>query len=177
MTTRHRTFAVVSVASWALIVSCASTSTHDGSEAQTTIPLIDPSLPHAVLQQPGWGYGRVDRRDLDGDGTEEHIVVIADVALHGDKLLWEDAHAWQVYIEEPDGARTYVYSRRVPMGHVQVRLTPAPDEGLPMLVLLEQTPHKLEVYEVRYDAPGQVFVSELVRRELQPGNSTGTPEP
>jgi hypothetical protein len=165
------------VASAVALASCGRTASQHGAPAQTADRLIDPALPRAVLRQPGWGYGRVAARDLDNDGVEEQVVVIADAALHEGKLLWEDGHVWQIYIEEPDGARTYVYSRLVPMGHVHARFTAAPQPGPPALILLEQAPHHLGVYEVRYRGPHRVSVTEWVDRQLQPGPSSGSPEP
>lgn len=138
--------------------------------------LLDSSLPHAVAGDEGWVYARAVSADLDGDGEVERAVLIANVPLHEGRPLWEDGHHWQLYIEEPGGARTHVYSRFVPHGQVEALLGGTGEGGAPGIVLIERTPHRLGIYEVRYGGPARASTLVLTERELDPGRGfTGTP--
>lgn len=131
-------------------------------------PPVDPSHPKGVAGARGWGYHRSASADFDGDGASERVFLIANVALRRGRPVWDDAQVWQVYVEEPGGGRTYVYSRSVQLGHLELLVTPAEGGGARRLVIIERTPHALGVYEVSYRGPGEAHAAELVRRLLDP---------
>ncbi len=147
------------------------------SSAASPSPLVDPALPTAVAGQPEWEYQQEAHADFNGDGVVERAVLIANVQLADDGYpMWDDGQAWQLYIEEPDTTRTYVYARMVQLGRVTAHLTyAAPDQG-PTIMIMEQTPQELRIYEVTYRGIQQVEVDELVQRRLDPANGfAGTP--
>jgi len=82
----------------------------------TNVNLVDPHKPLAVAGQSGWEYQRTASADFDGDGTTETAVLIAQVNLYHDRPAWEDGHVWQLYIEEADQTRTYLYAQFLPFG-------------------------------------------------------------
>jgi hypothetical protein len=97
-------------------------------------------------------------------------VLIADVELgpRGEPI-WDDGHRWQLYFEEADSTRTYVYARFLPMGKLEASLTVPDEEKMPTVVLHEITPHTLGIYEIRYSGPQRGQSVRHLHRELDPG--------
>lgn len=151
-----------------------ATATPTTSSPQT---LVDPTLPTAIAGHPEWEYQRETTADFDGDGIEERAMLIARVQVLDDgRPVWDDSQPWQLYIEEPDNSRTYVYARNVHLGRVEAILTQAKPGQLPSIVLIEQTPQQLSINEITYRGGQQVEVDELVRRSLNPADGfAGTP--
>ncbi|HET9530538.1 MAG TPA: hypothetical protein VFQ92_09315 [Blastocatellia bacterium] len=85
--------------------------------------------------------------------------MIANAEARKGKHVWDDAQIWQVYIEEPDGRRTYVFSRWVQLGRVEAIVTDAERNLMP---------NTFAVYEVRYRRPSHVQVVELLKRHTNP---------
>ena len=140
------------------------------AEAQpdTIADLIQARVPEAAAGDSGWKYSRRASADLDADGKDESVVLIADVTL--DKRgqpLWEDGHRWQMYVEDAKGNRTRMYARFVPNGSVTVRVA-SPQGGVrPTLVLLEESADHVGVYEFRYNSPGRFDVWRRLDRTLE----------
>lgn len=152
-------------------------STTPGTTAASpVVNLLNPRIPRALAGQPGWAYQRVATADLDGDGVMERVVLIADAIVEQGRPLWDDGQRWQVYIEEPDGTRTYVYAQLLQLGTLTVRLARATTSQALTLLLMEQLPQQLGVYEVSYRGPGQARVVELVKREFDTTSWEGTSE-
>src|SRR5690606_19634901 len=107
------------------------------------------------------------RVDLDGDGREEQIVVLAAVELVRDggefpgidDFAWDDGQPWQVYVEEPGGQRTYLFSQFVQLGTVEALVDP----DAARIWIVVQTGAGLDVYEVIYEGPGDYQVRRAVR--------------
>jgi hypothetical protein len=117
-------------------------------EESSSSSLIDPAHPKAVAGQRGWGYYRSASVDLDGDGTREKIYLIANVATRRGHPLWDDGHIWQVYVEVAGGVRTYLYSRFVQLGQLELMVTPA-ERGLARnLLIVERTPYSVGLFEI-----------------------------
>lgn len=136
--------------------------------------LIDPTLPLATAGDPEWQYQREATADFDQDGVVERAVIIARVQVRDGRPVWDDGQPWQVYIEEPDATRTYVYARYIQLGMLEALLTQP--QQTPGTVLIERAPQQLSVYEVRYEGPNDAHVVELLRRELDSANGfSGTP--
>src|ERR1051325_5177981 len=139
------------------------------AEAQpdTIADLIQARVPEAAAGDSGWRYSRRSSVDLDGDGKDENLVLMSDVTL--DKRgqpLWEDGHRWQVYVEDDKGNRTRLYARFVPNGSVTVNVA-SPQGGVrPTIVLLEQSPDHIGVYEFRYTSAGHFDVWRRLERSL-----------
>lgn len=155
------------------IGGCAERAPGDWPEA-----LLEARVPRAAAGDPSWIYAQRARADFDGDGAQETAVLICDVMLDASAVpLWEDGHRWQVYVEEPDGARTYLYARLVPNGALTAELTQGVD-GRPTIVLLERTPDRVGVYELRYDGPENVTgIEQLERRVDRRATFQGSPRP
>ncbi len=156
----------------------------DRAEAQPdTVPdLIQPRVPSAVAGDSGWAYSRKVSVDLDNDGSDESVVLIADVDVDASGTpLWQSGggHRWQVYVREPapDTVVTRVYARYVPSGKVIAELS-VPDAGPPVIVLLEQSAERIGIYEVRYRGPNRIEVHKRFERALDPARSlSGSPRP
>lgn len=136
--------------------------------------LLDARVPRAIAGDAQWKYVQRAKADFDGDGADETAVLIADVALDSRGVpLWDDGHRWQLYIEESDSTRTYVYARFLPHGILEAAVT-ASRTGSPTIVLREITPHAFGVYEVGYSTSRQVHVVRHLERELDPGKGFTT---
>lgn len=154
----------------------ASLASLTPSSSAPSINLVDPQKPLAVAGDTGWEYQRTATADFDGDGVNEQAVLIAQVGLYNGRVAWEDGHVWQLYIEEPDGARSYVYAQFLPFGLLEASLVSGSTDGQTKLILVERTPQTIGVYEVTYAGPRQLRSVELVWRELSPSNGfSGTP--
>ena len=131
--------------------------------ADAGLDLVDPAYPQPL---PG-DYRRTARVDLDGDGREEQIVVLAAVELVRDggefpgidDFAWDDGQPWQVYVEEPGGQRTYLFSQFVQLGTVEALVDP----DAARIWIVVQTGAGLDVYEVIYEGPGDYQVRRAVR--------------
>jgi hypothetical protein len=143
--------------------------TQERAEAQAdTIPdLIQARVPPAAAGDSGWRYQQSVVADMDDDGKDETVYLISDVTLDaGGAPLWEDGHRWQVYIREDDGAVTRLYARFLPNGKLTAEIvTPASGSALG-LVLLEQTPSRIALYEFRYRGPNRVSVYRRFDRTI-----------
>ena len=128
---------------------------------------VDAAIPEAVAGQEGWNYQRAASADFDGDGREERLVVTARVAMRDGEPLWEDGQTWQAYVEEPDGQRTYLFARFVQLGTVEGLVTrPSEADGTPLILLTEQTPHFLRIYEIRYLGPANVHTETRINTAI-----------
>jgi hypothetical protein len=147
---------------------------------QTSLPaeadLVDPSIPPAVGGQDGWNYQQATAVDLDGDGTPERAVLTARVELYQGRPAWDDGQPWQVYVEEPDSSRTYLYARRLQLGTLTMRAGVADGDRLPSIILLEHLPHRLAVYEATYAGPDSASVVTRFEREVDPTGETASPQ-
>lgn len=155
--------------------TAASTSLPRGNELadarpDSAIDLLDPRVPRAVAGDANWRYVQRAKTDFDGDGQDETAVLIADVELDARGApLWEDGHRWQLYFEEADSTRTYVYARFLPFGKLEASATVPDEEKKPTVVLREITPHTLAIYEVRYSGPQRTWSVRHLHRALDPG--------
>lgn len=163
MRLHHLTFALCAFA-------CDRPATGDSASV-----LLDPRIPRAVAGDKQWGYVQRAKADFDGDGQDETAVLIANVTLDArGSPLWEDGHHWQIYIEEADSTRTYVYSRFLPNGIIEGSVTLPNEEKRPTIVLREITPHALAFYEVRYSGPQQARTLRHLQRDLDPARGFTT---
>ena len=146
--------------------------------ADSVDQLIESRVPHAVGGQSGWMYQQRASADLDVDGTAESIVLISDVGV-GDRgqPMWEHGHRWQVYVEEADGARTYLYARFLPNGKLTAELTQPESTKAPTVTLLEQSPTNIALYEIAYNGAGKAEIVTQLVRNIRPGTFSGSPRP
>jgi hypothetical protein len=132
------------------------------------IDLLDTSFPLAIAGQKGWGFRATSAADLNGDGVRENIFLIANVSLYRGKPVWDDGQVWQVYIEAPGAKRTYVFSRFVQLGEVEVLAARGRSEGEITLLILERTPHALNVFEIFYRGAQDFRAVQVLSREIDP---------
>jgi hypothetical protein len=110
--------------------------------------------PPAVAGDEGYQYHQVLKADLDKDGTDETAHLIASVQkVRRDEWAWDDGHAWHVYVDEPDGHRTYLFSDWIQFGTLDVHLI-SPGEST--LALQHDSANGFGLYCVRYLGPGRV---------------------
>ena len=159
-------------------IAAAIAGCTEGAPGDWPGALIEARVPRAAAGDPSWRYAQRARADLDGDGAVETVVLICDVMLDASAApLWEDGHRWQVYVEESDGTRTYLYARLLPTGALTAELAQWVD-GRPTIVLLERTPERLGVSELRYDGPDSVIGIEQLERRVDPrATFKGSPRP
>lgn len=174
----------------AAMVACSQTTPEDAREARegmaernavpdSIAPMLDARVPTAKAGDPGWKYAQRVSADFDGDGEDETAVLTSDVTLDaGGAPLWEDGHRWQLYVEEADGKITRLYARFVPRGRVTA------DVGIPSagkelyIVVVEQSPDRIAVYEYEYRGPLRADVRKRLERDLDPARQfTGGPRP
>ena len=154
---------------WSIITAClliAGVGCVFGQKTEEVVDLFDEAYPKAVAGQKGWGFKKTSTVDLNGDGVKEKIFLIANVSLYRGKPVWDDGQTWQVYVQEPNGRRTYVYSRFVQLGDVEVLTTSAESEKGNAILILERTPHAFSVYEVHYRGYESFRAVQLISREI-----------
>lgn len=140
------------------------------------VELIDPNIPPASAGETGWNFQRSAEVDLTGDGRPERIVLTAHVELYRGRPAWDDGQPWQVYVEAEDGTRTYVYSQRLQLGTLTMRIS-LNEQGEPASILLvEHLPDRLSLYEALYRGPGEVTVVERFQRALDPRGELASPQ-
>ena len=140
------------------------------------VQLVDSAIPPAVAGAEGWNFQQSARADLDGDGLPERVVLTAKVELYRGRPAWDDGQPWQVYIESADGRRTYVYGQRLQLGTLTMRVAPRDSARAATVVLLEQLPDQISLYEVSYGGPGRVTVAVRFQRLLDPTGETASPK-
>ena len=151
----------------------ARAGTADRAEAQqdTIADLIQLRVPEAAAGDSGWQYTRRANADLDGDGKPESVVLIADVTLDKrGRAVFEDGHRWQVYVEDAQARRTRIYARFLPQGTLSVSVAQPVGGVRPTIILLEQQPDRVGVYEVRYVSAGKFDVWKRLERQLDPSS-------
>ena len=145
-------------------------------DSAPAVQLVDSAIPPAVAGAEGWNYQQSAQADLDGDGRAERVVLTARVELHRGRPAWDDGQPWQVYIEALDGGRTYVYAQRLQLGTLSMRVgQPEAGQGS-AVVLLEQLPDRISLYEVSYGGPGRVTGAVRYQRLLDPTGETASPK-
>lgn len=162
-----------------LTTSCerqAPESRPDSLAAAAVVQLVDSTIKAAVAGRDGWGYEQSAAHDLDGDGQPERVVLTARVELMRGRPAWDDGQQWQVYIEEPDSSRTYIYAQFVQLGTVTMRVGEAVDGNPASVILIEHLPDRLGVYEIQYQAPGRFTAIERFERVLDPRGDVASPK-
>jgi hypothetical protein len=138
--------------------------------------LVDPAIPPAIAGEGGWNYQRRSSVDLTGDGSPEEVVLTARVEMYRGRPAWDDGQPWQVYVETPDGTRTYVYAQRLQLGSLDL-LVGRSEAGEPASVLLlEQLPDRVSVYEVSFQGSGRATTTVGFRRALDPRGEFASPQ-
>lgn len=138
-----------------LILSCLSCrNAPPASDNPLLAPPVNAALNVSARQALGWDYQRALQADLNGDGSEEQVVLAADVAVNERDLpLWEDGHRWAVVVRER-GSDTLVFSSFVPNGFVEAAISTASSEGSRELFIQERTPDQVRSLVVSYQEPG-----------------------
>ena len=115
-----------------------------------------------------WKYHEELRADLDGDGSEEAVVLAADVELDmRGNPLWEDGHRWALYVESESGKRTLLYAAFVPNGRATAALLRADDRGRRLVMIEERAASQLVLYEVEYESPGKARLSTAFYSQVE----------
>ncbi|MFO7172415.1 MAG: hypothetical protein DIU70_005515 [Bacillota bacterium] len=148
-----------------------------GGAAGKEVNKINPHYPLGVAGQREWGYHQEVKADLDEDGVEEKLVVIARVGRPpgGQDYSWDDGQPWNVYVEEPDGTRTYVFADWVQLGKLVVGVagTTAGEPQDVAILALEGAGWTL--YHVDYQGPGKFKMVEMASVPIM--TTTFPPEP
>lgn len=143
-----------------------------GLAEKTNEDLIDTALdellrPAAELETrgaAGWEYALAERADLDGDGFQEQLWVLAQVTLADDgQPLWEDGQEWQVYVEDEDGITTHLFAGLVQLGRLDVSITHMPQ---PTILVQTTSYSSARTYEFVYNGPRKVEARTLVARDI-----------
>jgi hypothetical protein len=186
---RMRAPALLPIAAAYLLAACgraaddaARTPSADAADTAATPPaavvLVDSALPAAAAGDAGWAYHLRANADLDGDGQPERASLIAQVDSTERGFLWDDGQPWQLYVEEADGTRTYAYRRLVQLGTVQAHVSTAASGGGALSILLvENTPQAIRLYEITYAGPGRVTTIERFTREIHPERAFAAEHP
>jgi hypothetical protein len=142
-----------------------------GSPAPLT-DLIDPRYPTGLADEEGWDYRRTLEGDLDGDGSNELVIIAARAALSEESTLppeqapdslfmWDLHEPWQIWIEETSGERTCLYSKFTSgwiTGHLDAAVPPR------VVLELDNGDSTMRV-SVRYFAPDSLQASrDMVAR-------------
>ena len=155
-----------SAATTTVAKSATTLSTSVAAESPTMVTLVEPQRPLAVAGQDGYDFQQVATADFDGDGDAEQAVLIADAEVVNGEPLWDDGHTWQVYVEEATGERTHVYARFLQLGTLEAKTTDVAAGQAPHILLIEQLPDSLGIYELHYHGPNNVQLAEFVKRAI-----------
>jgi hypothetical protein len=147
----------------------------DSTPVPPPAQLVDSTVPPAIAGTGGWNYQQRATSDLDGDGAAEQVVLTARVELSRGRPAWDDGQPWQVYIEERDSTRTYVYAQFVQLGTVTMRIGEASDGKRASIVLIEHLPDRIGLYEVDYEGPGRASLVQRFERTLDPRGDIASP--
>jgi predicted small lipoprotein YifL len=136
--------------------------------------LVDSSFIPATEQEAA-GYRQTATADLDGDSTDETVVLVADVEMIDGRPAWDDGQRWRAYVEGADSTRTHFYARRLQLGTLTMRI--ARNEGGDgfVIVLIEHLPDWLALFEIEYAGPDDVTTTERFRRALDPRGDIASP--
>lgn len=130
----------------------------------TTVDLVDKNYPTVAKDEPGWDYRQTVTADLDGDGKEDTVVLMARVERspsNPSEYIWDDGQPWQVLVESPQGEKTPVYSRWVQIGQLKALIGEQKESGGHDLILLELTGAGISLYRVEYDGPQKTKSTRL----------------
>ncbi|HVG08019.1 MAG TPA: hypothetical protein VNM67_09955 [Thermoanaerobaculia bacterium] len=138
-----------------LILSCLSCKEAPSpSDNPLLAPPVNAALNVSARQALGWKYQRALQADLNGDGSEELVVLASDVVVNEKDIpLWEDGHRWAVVVRERE-SDTLVFSSFVPNGFVEAAISTASSEGGRELFIQERTPSQVRSIVVSYQEPG-----------------------
>jgi hypothetical protein len=146
------------------------------STSTPSVVLLDSTISPAVAGEAGWNFQQSAQADLDGDGQPERIVLTARVEMYRGRPAWDDGQPWQVYIEAPDGTRTYVYAQRLQLGTLTMRLGQGEGGAPASVILLVHLPDKMSLYEVSYLGPARVSIATRFQRDLDPRGDLASPQ-
>ena len=175
--------AVIPAAAVALILcGCApdaepprAVDTARADTSSSIVQLIDSTIPPAIAGEDGWNYHQSADADLTGDGIPERVVLMARVELYRGRPAWDDGQPWQVYFETRERSRTYVYAQRLQLGTLTLRLSRT-DQGEPAsIVLLEQLPDRMSIYEAMVAPDGRLTTTVRYQRDLDPRGQLASP--
>jgi hypothetical protein len=138
--------------------------------------LVDPGIPPAIAGEDGWDYQLSAQADMDGDQRPEQVVLTARVEMYQGRPAWDDGQPWQVYVEDGDGTRTYLFAQRLQLGTLTMRIAPGTGSEPAAVLLLEHLPHRLSVYEATYRGPGDASVVVGFQREVDATGETASPQ-
>jgi len=114
---------------------------------------------YSTVVDEDWTYRKYLSADLDDDGTVESVLVTtsAGVDPKTGQVGWDDGHLWRVYVEEPKGQRTLIFSDWVQLGRLEVFLGERPSG----LLLQRAEGVGTVIYQVAYRGPQQVEAHQL----------------
>jgi hypothetical protein len=125
------------------------------------VVLTDDVVGRAVAGDPGYAYHKHGKYDLDGDGVEETVHVIAKAVKDGSEYSWDDGSPWHVYVEEPNGERTYLYSGWVHLGILDVDFARRESRGANVMIHYEAG-EEYNLYCADYLGPGQTHATDVM---------------
>lgn len=143
--------------------------------AQIATTLIDTSLTLTPAGSDGWNFQQSASGDLDGNGTMERVVLTARVEMMRGRPAWDDGQPWQVYVESADGKRTHMYARYLQLGTLTLRLSESDSVKGSRIVVLEQLPDRLAIYEGEYQGVGRLRATTAYERMLDPRGDVASP--
>jgi hypothetical protein len=137
----------------------------DADRFQEQVDLVSPNQP-AAIDSPGfWEYRKMAGADLDGDGIQERIVILANIGIQNGQEGWNDGQQWEVRIEELDGTQTRVYAQYVQLGRVEGYIVGS--RKYPSLFLVELTGAGIRGFDIDYRGPGNVSARQAFSRTVE----------
>lgn len=110
----------------------------------------------AVAGKEGWEYAKTGIYDLNGNGNKELVVLTAnaDVDSSGEPQ-WSDGHRWQLYIQDLNGERTYVFANFVQLASPKISITERTNDRRSILLRIHREYTIFRIYEILYEGPGK----------------------
>ncbi|MGI6542468.1 MAG: hypothetical protein ACOX44_05360 [Limnochordia bacterium] len=134
--------------------------TRPSQQVPKVVDLLDTDYALEVAGTAGWDFHQTLEYDLDGDGVDETIEVIAAVTKDArpGTYQWDDGQPWQVYIKDGDET-THIYNRYVQLGSLDVFVT---YEDPPRIGIVETQSAGHALYVITYKGVGDYQAEEWV---------------
>ena len=150
------------------VPACGPAGRTEPEENPLWEPPVDAEVVASADEAAKWAYRRRAEADLDGDGVVEALVIAAQAEVDArGRPLWEDGHAWAVYVEAAGGERTLLYGAFVPNGFAEAAILAPSGDGRRDVLVQERTPRRVRALEVRYGGPGAASLRSGAYYELE----------
>ncbi|MCF7801488.1 MAG: hypothetical protein K9N34_05660 [Candidatus Marinimicrobia bacterium] len=114
-----------------------------------------------------WAYYKTQQADLNGDGIEEKIEILANVMRTNDSkgfrdrdFNWDDGQKWTSRIIEQAGDTTWIFYRWIQNGRLNGFIS---TDDPPSIILVQTDYNSINAYKVIYFKHDSIEVSQILQ--------------